>query len=247
MDGHIDHRIPAWVFIIICFFVIIYPEIWFAQSPKLQSIVIVTDDLDSMARSYTKQGFSVQPLGRDPVGVLADQVVFPNRSSLVFETPSLPQGWRWDALNVLGRPFVSELRFAVTNIDSVRSQIESAGIGVVLVDSSAPDRGFAIDSTAPVVLVFTPNTLQSSFVKHQRGYYRIDWVILGASEDVEARLRALFGILGFRKIRQGCCDYWRMGSPSDFTFVRFETPQAPWRGETSWLSLGKNALYFAYH
>ncbi len=247
MIGHISHRIKAIIFVITYFFVIIYPELSFAQSAKLQSIVMVTDDLDSMARSYTKQGFSVQPLERDPVGLLADQVVFPNQTSLVFETPSLLRGWRWDALNALGRPFVSELRFVVANVDSVRLQVEAAGISVVLADSSDPARGFAIDSTAPLVIIFTSDTLQDSFIDHQRGYYRIDWVILGASEDVEARFRTLFDVLGFRKNRQGCCDYWRTGSSTDFTFLRFETPQAPWRGETNWLSIGKNALYFAYH
>jgi len=233
--------------VFITLFIIIYPKVWFAQSPKLQSIIMVTDDLDSLTRAFTKQGFTVQPLQRDPVGLLADEIVFPNRTSLVFETPSLANNWRTDALRTLGRPFVSELRFVAKELHSVRSRIEAMGIGVVLLDSLDTSKGFAIDSIAPIVISFTTDTLNSMILQHSRGYYRIDWVILGASPDTEVRLRRLFDAIGFLKDHRGCCDFWRAGSPQDFTFIRFEMPQPPWRGETNWLSIGKNALYFAYH
>jgi hypothetical protein len=229
------------------FFVIITPKVWFAQVPKLQSVIMVTDDLDSLTRAFTKQGFTVTPLRRDPVGLLADQVVFPNNTSLIFETPSVGENWRVEALQSWGRPFVSELRFETSDLDSLRSRIEATGISVVLYDSTDASKGFAIDSTSPIIISFIGDTLRSSPCIHPHGYFRIDWVILGASEDTEELLRRLFDVVGFRKSHRGCCDFWRTGSPQDFTFIRFETPQAPWRGETNWLSIGKNALYFAYH
>jgi hypothetical protein len=208
---------------------------------------MVTDDLDSLSKALTKQGFTVRPLRREPVGVLADEIVFANRTSIITETPSVGETWRVEALQTLGRPFVSELRFVTTNPDSLRQQIEGAGVDVVLLDSSDPARGFAIDSTSPIVITFSNDTVRSDAPAHARGYFRIDWVILGASQDVELRLRKLFDTIGFLKSHQGCCDFWRAGTPQDFTFFRFESPQAPWRGETNWLAIGKNALYFAYH
>lgn len=213
---------------------------------KLGSIVMVTDDEDSIVRAYTRQGFTVQPLERDPVHLFRDQVIFPNHSSLIFESPRIGENWRKDALQTIGRPFVSELNFHTVHADSLRHLIEAEGIGVVLIDSTNASKGFSIDSTAPLVIKFVSDSLRGSYVPHDRGYYRIDWLILGASEDTEERLRLVFDAVGFRKGRSGCCDFWRAGPASDFTFLRFETPQAPWRGETHWLSIGKNAIYFAY-
>lgn len=227
--------------------VIFFPAVWFAQSPGLRSVVMVTDDLDSLTRAFVKQGFTVQPGIRDPVGILEDAIIFPNASSVLLQHPGIGEQWRQDALETYGRPFVSELRFATHDPDSLRTIVEAAGIGVVLIDSMLPSRGFAIDSTSPVVILFTNDTVQHPFVPHPQGYYRIDWVILGASTDVEERLRRLFEAIGFLKRHRGCCDFWRAGSSKDFTFFRFETPQAPWRGEPMWLSVGKNALYFAWH
>jgi hypothetical protein len=226
---------------------IIFPPLVFAQSARLQSIVMVTDDLDSLTRALTRQGFTVQPGRREPVGIFTDEVIFPNGTSVIIEHPSVGEVWRREMLQYLGRPFVSELRFTLDNPDSLRQRVEAAGIAIVLIDSLDPSLGFAIDSTTPLVIVFTRDSARTNIVTHPRGYYRIDWVILGASEDVEQKLRALFAVAGFRKRRQGCCDYWRAGSSEDLTYMRFEQPQAPWRGETNWLSIGKNALYFAYH
>lgn len=207
---------------------------------------MVTDDQDSLVRAFTRQGFTVQPLERNPVYLFRDHIVLPNKTSVILESPRIHRDWRDEALLTLGRPFVSALRFYAENPDSLRRAIEASGIGVVLLDSMSPSLGFSIDSTAPLVLTFASDTLSVMAPEHPRGYYRIDWIILGVSQDTEERLRRLFDAIGMRKSHRGCCDFWRAGSPQDFTFLRFETPQPPWRGEPQWLSIGKNALYFAY-
>lgn len=228
---------------------------------QLRRLTYLTTNIDSLTRSFAKRGYSVQTGLREPDGILNDVVNFPNGSKINIETTQHTEtsDWRVYELKKYGT-HVSGIEFDVADIDSVYANFQQNSISVgPLISDLGNQNGDSLESRKyfglhfcfPIDFVFFSHQTSKYFKvdsssRQKNGVYRIDWIILSASSEVEREMRAVFSLLNLQTRHDGCCDFWRIGAADDFCYVRFEHPPEKAAGRTDWLSIEPDGIYFAY-
>lgn len=213
---------------------------------RLKNISYLTNNLDSLSRSFVKRGFSITLGSRDPITPFMNEIILPNGTSIHLESrqrldkPQPP--------HTLNSTEISSMTFETDNLDSIMKFCNSAGFychsffkGDSLVE-------VCIDSLSPSMVVFVRKAAfnTDTTIHHPKGIFRIDWVLLSASPDVEQKLRILFGMLSIQKYHEGCCDYWRFGDGYDFTKIRFERAKIQQLIGSDKLTIEEGNIYYAY-
>ena len=220
---------------------------------RLVRITYLTSNLDSLTRTFIKKGFRIIPGKREPDGVFNNKLMLQDGSEIILETTLSSNGddWRVQTLRKY-KNYISGLVFEVDSIESLLYLMKLSNIPIQSININK-SYAFALDSCAPLDVVFIPNdTLNiyskgfDSFTRHPNHVFRFDWILLSASPLVELRLRKFFEVVGARKMHGGCCDFWRLGPPDDFCFFRFDPLPPKAKGIKDWLSIEPNGIYFAY-
>lgn len=232
---------------------------------RLARITYLTNNLDSLTRSFLKRGFRIKQGKRQPGGVFNNTILMQDGSEIILETTLSTDtiDWRKNALKKYGS-HISGIAFEVDSINNLFSLLRNSQIPINLIDSiinrsygtnrTYMSYVFALDSCLPLDVVFfskdTSSLIHSpefdSLSHHKNNVFRIDWVLLSASPLIENRLRKFFEVIGALRQHQGCCDFWRVGPADDFCFFRFEPPLPKVRGINNWLSVEPDNIYFAY-
>lgn len=214
------------------------------QGLFLKKIVILTDKLDSLDRSFTKKGFTIISGARDPVGFFSDTLRLSNGQMFVFKMPFAALADEKEMLHEYGA-VITDIKFSVQSLDSVRSACERDSIDFTF-DTMA--KTITLLNTKPLRLsiIEGPRDKEDTVANHPNGVFRIDWVLLSASADVEKKLRRFLSALEIRAFHEGCCDYWRIGTQDDFTMIRFEPPLKMKPAPSGWLGVEGGNIYFAY-
>lgn len=217
-------------------------------------MILLSGNFDSLVRSYLKSRYTIIPTKREPDGIFANTIYLQDGFSLELTYPFDPSKkmWQTRAVRKYGA-HVAGLVFDVDDPDSLYLECIRNGIACAVVTTSADSlhtvESFALDSCNPLDIVFqkTSRTLRKdSIAIHKNGIYRLDWILLSAGSRMEQIFRQLFSFTHSLVLHQGCCDYWRLGPPDDFTFVRFEPVPALAKDDAYWLSIEAGNYYFAY-
>src|SRR5579872_2830265 len=131
---------------------------------RLARIILLTSSLDSLTRSFIKKGYRIKTGIREPGGVLNNRIIFPNGCEIIIETTtsSDPGDWRNIALKKYGN-HISGIAFESDHIDSLYhafqiNEIPLSRTGFAPIekidDSKYPAKVFALDSCAPLDIVF---------------------------------------------------------------------------------------------
>lgn len=210
---------------------------------RLKQITYLAGNFDSLTRSFLKRGFSLAMGSRDPVGAFTNDIFFPNGSSIHLEAKDILHRAPESSNNT----YIREITFEVGSIDSFAGLLAKIGVGFHVTQANSSYPQIYLDSLYPVNLRFIPRSVtHDSTIHHHNGTFRIDWVLLSASKDLEFRLRALFDSLGVKKYHEGCCDFWRLGDEYDFTLIRFEPPKLKPLPKANGFSVEEGNIYFAY-
>lgn len=235
-------------------------EVVFAQPagsvgilPK--KITILTGNLDSLVRSYTKKGFSVQIGKREPSGIFSDNIYLESgfEIELAAASPGNPGGWQRAAAARYGA-HMSALTFEVNDPDSLYKLLHTIGIACTVLGRSSADTNasvtsFALDSCHPLDIIFeTTKRLarRDPATKHKNGVYRLDWILLSCGQRMKQVMERILTLTEANKAHQGCCDYWHMGSGNDFTLTRFEPIPLKVGNDPYWFSVEVDNFYWAY-
>ena len=217
-------------------------------------MMLLTGNFDSLVRSYLKSRYTIIPNKREADGIFTNTIYLQDGFSLELEYPFDPakKMWQTRAVRKYGA-HIAGLVFDVDAPDSLYRECIRNGIacGVVTMstDSLHTVESFALDSCEPLDIVFqkTSRTIRKdSLAIHKNGIYRLDWILLSAGTRMQHIFRQLFSITQSLALHQGCCDYWRLGPPDDFTFIRFEPIPAIAKDDAYWLSIEAGNYYFAY-
>jgi len=216
---------------------------------RLSRITLLTQNFDSLTRSYLKKGFRIKNARREPGGVFSNLVILRDGTQIILEstTSTDSNDWRLAALKKYGS-HISGIAFEAENIDSLQVALKNNDVPY---KSYQSDRTYlALDSIAPLDVVFFQKDSSSgeidSLAYHRNHVFRVDWLLLSACPLIETRVRKLFEITGALKQHEGCCDYWRVGLPVDFCFFRFDPLPQKAKGMLHWLSIEPDGMYFAY-
>lgn len=222
-----------------------------AITPK--KLTLLTGNIDSLLRSYLKKGFILTSGSRDAETVLSDKIYLEDGFELELESPFLRNGNSWyrSAIKQYGA-HTSGLAFETENPDSLFKLFqlnEIPCVPLVQNDSTYLIESFAIDSCRPLDVVFERTHRQKRSdpsATHKNHVYRLDWVLLSAGKRMEEIFRKIFSLCSDWQLHGGCCDYWRVGSPDDFTFFRFEPLPQKTTSDPYWLSIEPDNFYWAY-
>jgi hypothetical protein len=224
-----------------------------AQSEiRIARLTFLTNNLDSLSRSFIKKGFRLEPGLREPAGVFNNSITLSDGSEMILETTYSQDtdDWRLQDLRKFGN-HVAGIAFEVQNMDSLYAGLRNDSLLVTSIMEKDGLKYFALDSCAPLDVVFLAKSNLSSYktdslTNHPNGVFRFDWILLSAATPIEKRLRSLFEKINAWKLHQGCSDYWRIGPPSDFCFFRFEQLPPKAGEKNDWLSIEPANIFFAY-
>lgn len=191
-----------------------------------------------MSRSFTKKGFVVTPGSRDPLGYFEDSVKIQNGSLLLFRMP--PESENEDSQILLEYGAVMrEVVFTTNSLKGITSALYA--------DSLSLDTSSITFETEPTMIVITEDTsyISDTAARHPNRVHRIDWVLLSASSDVEATIKKIFEVVESKKMHGGCCDFWRIGSIFDPTFLRFERAKKKAK-DSRFFTVEEGNFYLAY-
>lgn len=215
---------------------------------RLFRITYLTNTLDSLTRSFIKRGYHVKSGKREPKGIFSNIIIFPNGCEIVLESmiANDKNNWRLQALRKYGN-HISGIAFETDQLSLLEDSLRSNHISL----TSFGARGFALDSCAPLDIVFLAKDTSRSYkddslAYHSNNVFRFDWVLLSAGSIVEQKLRSFFNVIHARKLHEGCCDFWRLGPSNDFCFFRFEPLPPKAKGKKDWISVESENIYFAY-
>jgi hypothetical protein len=191
-----------------------------------------------MSRSFTKKGFVVTPGPRDPLGYFEDSVKIQNGSLILFRMPSQRENEDSRILEEYGA-VMREVVFTTNSLKDITSSLYG--------DSLSFDTTSITFETEPTRIVITEDTSYTSdtVARHPNRVHRIDWVLLSASSDVEVTIKKIFEVVDSKKMHGGCCDFWRIGTIFDPTFLRFE-PAKKKAKDSGFLNVEEGNFYFAY-
>lgn len=191
-----------------------------------------------MTRSFTKKGFVVTPGPRDPVGYFEDSVKIQDGSLLLFRMPPLSENEDSQILQEYGA-VMREIVFTTNSLRGITSALYS--------DSLSLDTSFITFETEPTRISITEDTsyTNDTSARHPNRVHRIDWVLLSASLDVEVTLQKIFEAVDSKKMHGGCCDFWRIGTIFNPTFLRFE-PAKKKAKDSRFFTVEEGNFYFAY-
>lgn len=198
----------------------------------------MTNKLDSISRSFTKKGFVVTPGPRDPLGYFEDSIKVQNGCLLLFRMPPESENEDSHVLHEYGA-VMREMVFTTNSLKGIAS--------VLYGDSLSLDTSSITFETEPTRIVITEDTSYNIdiSVHHPNRVHRIDWVLLSASSDVEATLKKIFDVIESKKMHGGCCNFWRIGTIFDPTFLRFE-PAKKKAKDSRFFTVEEGNFYFAY-
>ncbi len=192
-----------------------------------------------MSRSFTKKGFIVTAGPRDPLGYFEDSVILQNGSLILFRMPFQSDSEDAHILNEYGA-VLREMVFTTNSLKGTTS--------VLYGDSLSLNTSSITFETQPTRIVITQDTsyLTDTSAHHPNRVHRIDWVLLSVSSDVEATIKKIFEAVDSKKMRGGCCDFWRIGTGFDPTFLRFEPTRKIKAKDSEFFTVEEGNVYFAY-
>ena len=227
----------------------------FAQTNAitLERISYLTPNLDSLSRTFQKQGFRISSSEYDPLGVEQYSIVLPSLQTVELETShsSDSADWRRKAIRAYGT-HVSGVVFSVPDIRILARTFDSVGISHSAIEADRQGASIHVGMTGPqpldVVFESPPSSPKPPAVDtvEQPRLSRISWLLLTASPSEEALFRRIFSALSLRKKHEGCCDYWLIGQPENRIAVRFELPTTTFFGKGDWLSIEPGGVVFFY-
>ena len=135
---------------------------------------------------------------------------------------------------------IQEMVFTTNSLKKVTSSVYS--------DSLSNDSTTITFETEPTRIVITQDTsyISDTSAHHPNRVHRIDWVLLSASNDVEMTMKKIFEVVDSKKMRGGCCDFWRIGTGFDPTFLRFEPARKIKAKDSEFFTVEEGNVYFAY-
>jgi hypothetical protein len=213
---------------------------------RLSHLTFLTQNLDSLNRSFLKKGFRIKSGKREPGGIFSNSIILQDGTEIILETTmsSDSNDWRVAALKKYGSQ-ISGIAFEAENIDSLQTMLQTNAIPY-----ESYKTYLALDSITPMDVVFFQkdsfSAERDSLANHPNHVFRFDWILLSADSVTQKKMRTVFGIIGALKQHEGCCDYWRIGSPDDFCFFRFDPLPPKATGKNNWLSIEPDGIYFAY-
>ncbi len=219
-----------------------------------KKIMILTGNLDSLIRSYTKKGFTTVIGERNPIGIFSDNIYLESgfEIELASPGPANTKGWQAGALRKYGAHMAS-LVFETDDPDSLYKILIHNGLPCVALtgsaDSAARVKTFALDSCHPLDIVFEQthrNGRRDWTTVHTNGVYRLDWILLSCGDRMKQIMQKILELTGAPKNHQGCCDFWFMGSHNDFTYTRFEPIPLKVGKDPYWFSVEVDNFYWAY-
>ncbi|HEY6171954.1 MAG TPA: hypothetical protein VIX80_06835 [Candidatus Kapabacteria bacterium] len=190
-----------------------------------------------MSRSFTKKGFVVTPGPRDPLGYFEDSVKIQNGSLLLFRMPSQIENEDSLILEEFGA-VMREMVFTTNSLKGITSSLygDSLSLETTITFETEPTRIIITQDTSYII---------DTAAYHPNRVHRIDWVLLSASSDVEATIKKIFEVTSSKKMHGGCCDFWRIGTIFDPTFLRFE-PAKKKAKDSRFFTVEEGNFYFAY-
>lgn len=192
-----------------------------------------------MSRSFTKKGFIVTPGPRDPLGYFEDSVKLQNGSLILFRMPFQSDSEDTHILNEYGA-VMREMVFTTNSLVKIHYSL--------YMDYVSHEDGTLTYDTKPtrITIIEDTTTLSDTLARHPNRVHRIDWVLLSASNDVEMTMKKIFEVVDSKKMRGGCCDFWRIGTGFDPTFLRFEPARKIKVKDSEFFTVEEGNVYFAY-
>lgn len=219
-----------------------------------KKFMILTPNLDSLVRSYSKKGFTQQIGRRDVSGILSNYIYLESgfEIELAAPSPGNPRGWETAAVQKYGAHMAS-IRFETNDPDSLYKVLIYNRIPCLVIrrgaDSAGHVEAFALDSCHPLDIVFERThrlTRRDEATKHANGVYRLDWLLLSCGDRIKEIMTQILDLTGAIKMHQGCCDFWQMGTHNDITLTRFEPIPLKVGKDPYWFSVEVDNFYWAY-
>ncbi len=197
-----------------------------------------------MSRSFTKKGFIVTPGPRDPLGYFEDSLKIQNGLLILFRMPFQAENEDSRILQEYGA-VMREMVFTTNSLEGITRAMY--GDSIILSDSLGNKSTSLIFETEPTRIVITQDTSFSNDASthHPNRVHRLDWVLLSTSGDVEVTIKKIFEVVDSKKMHGGCCDFWRIGTIFDPTFLRFE-PAKKKAKDSRFFNVEEGNFYFAY-
>jgi hypothetical protein len=192
-----------------------------------------------MSLSYTKKGFIVTPGPRDPLGYFEDSVKLQNGSLILLRMPSQSDNEDTRIVQEYGA-LMREIVLTTNSLQGITSALY--GDSISLETSSIT---FETEPTRIVIIQDTSDISDTS-AQHRNRVHRIDWVLLSASNDVEMTLKKILATVDSKKMHGGFCDFWRIGTGFDPTFLRFEPARKIKVKDSEFFTVEEGNYYFAY-
>lgn len=231
--------------VILAVFCVFFTSVGYPQEKPtfaLKQLIFLTNKLDSMSRSFTKKGFTVIHGKRDPLGNFEDSVILQNGSTIIFRMPFLLDSADEDTqiLNTYG-PVLREMIFTTDSLSLLHAMMYH--------DSSYFYSNSLTYDTEPTRITITHDAALRAemYPRHQNNVHRIDWVLLSGSTDVQVTLEKIFSVSNNKKMRGGCCEFYRVGTPFNPTYIRFEPAKKiiPVK-HSGFFVVEEGNIYFAY-
>ncbi len=208
-------------------------------------MVLISDKLDSIDRSFTRQGFSITTGNRDQRGYFDDTIRLQSNSRIILRMPFSENIENiYDQLNEWGA-HISEITFELNDLSPIITLCDNADIPY-----DYEDEGLIrlIPDAEPLAIYIEQSSehLFGDTIHHPNNVYRIDWMLLSASDDVRKMLSLIFDLCSNGKYQISKYDLWRMGSDQYPSFIRFEPARLIPSKPENFLSLEAPNLYFAY-
>jgi hypothetical protein len=218
----------------------------------LERVVYLTGNLDSLTRSYIDGGFAIERSEFEPFGTVRNVIRLPSGQTVELQSMSSmdTDDWRRNAITWYGT-HVGGVVFGVYNAARLLLKFDSLGIphGPLITSHYGEKLAFGLKGPEPLDVSFISD--DSVMPQHTEAippnrFRRISWLLLTASPDEEHLLRSVFDALDLRKLHEGCCDYWLLGSPEYPVAIRFELPSTTFAGKGNWLSIENGGVIYAY-
>ncbi len=227
----------------------------FAQTNDvlLERVVYLTPNLDSLTRTFRKQGIRISAAQFDPLGTERNSILLPSGQTIDLETTHSTDSdlWQNRALRAYGT-HVSGITLTMNDVRPLTRRLDSIGIehSPIIPTNGGESLRFAITGPQPLDIVFESPVRLPIPAKEDTGdvrqLRRISWLLFTTSPKEEEILRNLFAALGLTKKHEGCCDYWLIGPPENRIGVRFELPSTTFIGKGDWLSIEPGGVVLAY-
>jgi hypothetical protein len=227
----------------------------FSQTSRItpRKLTLLTNNLDSLVRSYVKKGFILTVSSRDVTGLYSDHIQIEDGFEMELQMPFLRNvdSRERQMLQTFGA-HISELTFETEEPDSLYKLLTSNQVACTILrqnDSSRHIESFVIDSSYPLNIIFERAHRQKTaeaFVLHKNHVYRLDWVLLSAGRQMQETITKVFTLTNSLELHGGCCDFWRTGPLDDLTFFRFEPLPPKSTNDLYWLSIEPDNFYWAY-